>query len=178
MTRSALILLAAVALLAACARKEQPGTEFLTASYAAADALIEGAEDSIEPDSPIVYATFSPVGRLEVPTALGQMLAEQTASRLVQRGYPVVEVRLREGIAVKPGGPFVLSDDAQEVAERVLAEAALVGSYVAATDYVLLNVRLIDVVTGIVLASHDTTIPVAFSEWPFAGNYWAYWSPQ
>lgn len=177
MMRSATMLLALAVLLAACARKEEPGTRFLTASYAAADALIEGAEDRIEQDSPIVYATFSPVGQLEIPTAMGQILAEQTASRLVQRGYPVVEVRLREGIAVKPGGPFVLSDDAQEVAERVLAEAALVGWYVAANDYVLLNVRLIDVVTGIVLASHDAAIPVPFSERPYVDHYWAYWSP-
>jgi len=162
MTWPAALALASALMLASCA----PEVDFIAVSYDIADALIEGSNGRLEAESPIVYTTFAPVGSLEQPTTLGRMLAEQTASRFVQRGYSVVEVRLREGVAVKPGGPFVLSDDAREVARRVLAKAALVGSYAATSRYILLNVRLIDVSDGIVLASHDTKIPIGSVELP------------
>lgn len=162
MTRPAALALTSALMLASCA----PEVDFIAVSYDIADALIEGSNGRLEAESPIVYTTFVPVGSLEQSTTLGQILAEETASRFVQRGYPVVEVRLREGVAVKPGGPFVLSDDAREVAHRVLAKAALVGSYAATRNYVLLNVRLIDVSNGIVLASHDTKIPIGSGELP------------
>lgn len=159
-------LAAALLALGACATAEepQPKVDLLAASYDAADALVEAAGDRIDRDNPIVYTPFLPVSRLENPTPLGRILAEQAASRLVQRGYPVVEVRLRQDIAMVSGGPFVLSDDARAVARRVLAKAALVGAYATTSDYVLLNVRLIDVATGIVLASHDSRIHVGFNE--------------
>jgi TolB-like protein len=156
MTRPAALALASALMLASCASE----VDFIAVSYDAADTLIEDSNGRIEAESPLVYTTFVPVGSLEQSTMLGRILAEETASRFVQRGYPVVEVRLREGVAVKPGGPFVLSDDAHEVARRVLAKAALVGSYAATSRYVLLNVRLIDVSDGIVLASYDTKIPI------------------
>ena len=161
MRQPAVLILICSLMLGSCTQK----IDFIAISYDLADSLIEGAGNRIESGSPIVYTPFVPVGRLEQPSPFGRILAEQTASRFVQRGYPVVEVRLREGVAVKPGGPFLLSDDAREVARRVLAKGALVGSYAATGDYVLLNVRLIDVSNGIVLASQDSTIPIGRDEY-------------
>ena len=166
MIRPAALALASALMLASCASD----VDLIAVSYDLADTLIERSNGRIEPDSPIVYTPFAPVGSLEQSTMLGRILAEETASRFVQRGYPVVEVRLREGVAVKPGGPFVLSDDAREVAQRVLAKAALVGSYAATSRYVLLNARLIDVSNGIVLASHDTEIRIGSAELQLIGD--------
>ena len=168
MIRPMALALASALMFASCASDER--VDLIAVSYGIADKLIERSNGRIERDSPIVYTPFVPVGSLEQSTKLGHILAEESASRFVQRGYPVVEVRLREGIAVKPGGPFVLSDDAREVAKRVLAKAALVGSYAATNRYVLLNVRLIDVSNGIVLASDDTTIRIGSDELQLIGG--------
>jgi FlgO protein len=86
------------------------------------------------------------------------MFAELVASRLVQNGVGVVEVRLRD--AVREGGPYALSDDARDVARRVQARAALSGSYAVTSAYTLVTARLIDVGTGIVLSSWDSLIPI------------------
>jgi hypothetical protein len=88
------------------------------------------------------------------------MFAELVASRLVQNGVGVVEVRLRDAIAVREGGPYALSDDARDVARRVQARAALSGSYAVTSAYTLVTARLIDVGTGIVLSSWDSLIPI------------------
>jgi FlgO protein len=89
------------------------------------------------------------------------MFVELVASRLVQHGVGVVEVRLRDAIAVREGGPYALSDDARDLARRVQARAALSGSYAVTSEYALITARLIDVATGIVLSSWDKHIPSA-----------------
>ena len=105
-------------LLAACAT--EPRTDFVALGYEAGDALFDGARRELTDDAPIVYAVFTPVGHPATSSPFGQIFAEHVASRLVQRGTKVVEVRLREAIAVREGGPYALSDDVRDVARRGL----------------------------------------------------------
>jgi hypothetical protein len=93
------------------------------------------------------------------------MFAELVASRLVQNGVGVVEVRLRDAIAVREGGPYALSDNARDVARRVQARAALSGSYAVTSAYALVTARLIDVATGIVLSSWDKHVSIGYADY-------------
>jgi hypothetical protein len=115
-------------------------------------------------------------GRSSLTTSLGKIqtallgkitpvATELVASRLVQSGVGVVEVRLRDAIAVREGGPYALSDDARDVARRVQARAALSGSYAVTSEYALVTARLIDVATGIVLSSWDKRIPIGYPDY-------------
>jgi TolB-like protein len=151
-------LAAALLLLGACA--SAPQTDFVTLSYDAADVLLQGARRELPDDATIIYGVFTPVGQPGTSEPFGQMFAELVASRLVQNGVGVVEVRLRDAIAVREGGPYALSDDARDVARRVQARAALSGSYAVTSEYALVTARLIDVATGIVLSSWDKRIPL------------------
>jgi hypothetical protein len=151
-------LAAALLLLGACA--SAPQTDFVTLSYDAADVLLQGARQELPADATIIYGVFTPVGQPGTSEPFGQMFAELVASRLVQNGVGVVEVRLRDAIAVREGGPYALSDDARDVARRVQARAALSGSYAVTSEYALVTARLIDVATGIVLSSWDKRIPL------------------
>ena len=140
--------LAALLLLGACA--PAPQNDLVTLSYQAADALLQGAREELTEEATIIYGVFTPVGEPGTSSPFGQMFAELVASRLVQNGVGVVEVRLRDAIAVREGGPYALSDDARDVARRVQARAALSGSYAVTSEYALVTARLIDVATGIV----------------------------
>jgi TolB-like protein len=155
--------LAALLLLAACA--PAPQNDLVTLSYQAADALLQGAREELTEDATIIYGVFTPVGEPGTSSPFGQMFAELVASRLVQNGVGVVEVRLRDAIAVREGGPYALSDDARDVARRVQARAALSGSYAATSEYALVTARLIDVATGIVLSSWDKRIPIDYADY-------------
>lgn len=150
---------AGLLLLGACA--SEPQNDFVVLSYEAADALRDGARGELAGDAPIIYGVFTPVGHPATSSPFGRIFAEHVASRLVQRGIKVVEVRLRDAIAVREGGPYTLSDDAREVARRVRARAALAGSYAVTPRYALITARLIDVSNGVVLSSWDKRVPLA-----------------
>ena len=149
-------LAAALLLLAACA--PTPQKDFVALSYEAADVLLQGARRELPDDATIIYGVFTPVGQPGTSSPFGRMFVELVASRLVQNGIGVVEVRLRDAIAVREGGPYAPSDDARDVARRVQARAALTGSYTVTSDHALVTARLIDVATGIVLSSGDKPV--------------------
>jgi hypothetical protein len=156
-------LAAALLLLGACA--PAPQNDFIALSYQAADALLQGARPELPDDATIIYGVFTPVGQPGTSSPFGRMFVELVASRLVQNGIGVVEVRLRDAIAVREGGPYALSDDARDVARRVQARAALSGSYAVSSEYALVTARLIDVATGIVLSSWDKHIPLGYADY-------------
>jgi hypothetical protein len=143
-------------LLAAC--NSAPNNDFVALSYEAADALYKGARSELQDDATVIYGVFTPAGQPNTSSPFGRMVAEHVASRLVQHGVKVVEIRLREAISVRHGGPYALSDDAGDVAARVRARAALSGSYAVTADYVLVTARLIDVENGLVMASWDKRV--------------------
>lgn len=107
------------------------------------------------------------------------MFADHVASRLSQNGVKVVEVRLREAIAVRQGGPYALSDDVRDVARRVRASAVLVGTYATTPEYVLVNARLLDVENGTMISSWDKRAPLSRADrqlfdkgpWPWSLGY-------
>ena len=156
-------LAAAMLLLGACA--PAPQKDIVAVSYQAADALLQGAREELPDDATIIYGVFTPVGQPGTSSPFGRMFVELVASRLVQNGVGVAEVRLRDAIAVREGGPYTLSDDARDVARRVQARAALSGSYAVTSEYALVTARLIDVATGIVLSSWDKRIPIDYADY-------------
>ena len=97
-------LAAALLLLGACA--SPPQNDFIALSYQAADALLQGARPELPDEATIIYGVFTPVGQPGTSSPFGQMFVELVASRLVQNGVGVVEVRLRDAIAVREGGPY------------------------------------------------------------------------
>jgi TolB-like protein len=158
---------AALLLLSACA--PAPQNDFVALSYEAADALLLGVHRQLPDDATIIYGVFTPVGQPSTSSPFGRMFSEQVASRLVQNGIGVVEVRLRDAIAVREGGPYALSDDARDVARRVQARAALSGSYAVTSEYALVTARLIDIATGIVLSSWDKRVPLYYPDYALFG---------
>lgn len=97
-------LAAALLLLGACAAR--PQNDIVALSYQAADALLQGAREELPDDATIIYGVFTPVGQPGTSSPFGRMFVELVASRLVQNGVGVVEVRLRDAIAVREGGPY------------------------------------------------------------------------
>jgi FlgO protein len=157
------ILAATLLLLASCS--PPPQTDFVALSYEAADTLLQGARGELPEDATIIYGVFTPVGEPGTSEPFGRMFAELVASRLVQNSVGVVEVRLRDAIAVREGGPYALSDNARDVARRVQARAALSGSYAVTSAYALVTARLIDVATGIVLSSWDKRVSIGYADY-------------
>lgn len=149
--------------LAACTSVKSPPVESGTihSSYRAVDHLLQSWGGSLDPEKPILVATLADNYDLERSSPLGRLVSEQMASRLVNAGYAVSEIRLRNGVLVKEhSGQFALSRDAMKIGSSSGAQAVLAGTYTVARDQVYVNLKLIRASDGRMLAAHDYILPM------------------
>lgn len=132
-----------------------------SANYKAAEYLIKKLPKKIFRDAPILVANFVNLDDLKESSTFGKVVSEQISSRFKQRGYTVIEMKLRAEIFIKEGsGEFLLSRELSEIGTKHRAQAVVVGSYAAAADRVYLTVRVINVTDSRILASYDYNIPM------------------
>jgi len=137
----------------------QATAALLTANQQAADRLLEAAPP--EPGARLLVATLVNVDSLDASSRFGRISSEQIAGRLVQRGVPVVEVRLREALALQPGGgELLLSRQLSEVSQTHQASMALVGTYAASSRQVYVSLKLVRPQGNVVVAAQDYAVPM------------------
>ena len=131
----------------------------LQANQQAVDKLLEQAP--MAPGARLLVATLVDVDRLGASSRFGRMSSEQIAGRLVQRGVPVVEARLRETLALEPGeGELLLSRQLREVSQAHQASMALVGTYAASPRQVYVSLKLVRPEGNVVVAAQDYAVPM------------------
>lgn len=105
-------------------------------------------------NQPIVVTTFVDLNNLSKSSVFGRVLAERVLSELHQAGFTVSEIRKGKDIFIREElGELILSRDAKEVLGRSRARAILAGTYVATEKSVILNARLIDINSPLILSS-------------------------
>lgn len=119
----------------------------IAANYAAADRLLTPAvqKELLGADRRILVASYVDVNQVSRTSLFGKMMAEQLASRLVQLGVPVVEVKLRSNLFVsEKAGEMLLSREIKEIGQQHNAEAVVVGTYAdAGSSGVYVTVKVI-----------------------------------
>ena len=163
MTRFRTLLLAQVLLLGACANAPQSmsGTEennpLISSSYAAADRLLTPAakRELLNKDRRVLVASWVDVNQVSRSSIFGKMMAEQMASRLVQQGVGVMEVKLRTSMFItEKGGEMLLSREIREISQLHNAEAVVVGTYAdAGSAGVYVTVKLVRAIDGLVISA-------------------------
>jgi TolB-like protein len=133
--------------------------DLVAASYAATDRLINSLAQPLDPSKPVLVASLVDIADLDRSSPLGQIIAEQVGSRLSQLGYDVVETRLRNTLAINPGGEFVLSRDVRRLGQAHAAQAVLAGTYAPGQNEVYISLRLIRATDARVLAGFDYALP-------------------
>lgn len=108
-----------------------PDTELVKSAYTIADGLLAQLKINIDKNSSILVTSFVNIDNLKESSTLGRMIAEHVASRLSQRGYKVVEMRLRTtSVFMEEGkGEFLLSRDLRDVSKNQNSTAVVVGTY-------------------------------------------------
>ena len=164
---SLLALLALAAAMPGCAHYYYYGerggpavrSDVLQTNYEAADRLLQTAP--LDPRRSVIVATLVSVDHLGESSRLGRMFSEQIASRIVQRGVPVAEVRLREQLALQPGqGELLLSRELREVSQNHDAQAVVVGTYAVSATVLYISLKLVNPVGNQVVAAHNYAVPV------------------
>ena len=141
--------------------------DLVYSSYIIADMLENNLKVSSSSDDSIIVASFVDVSDLEKSTPFGRIIAEQIGSRLAQKGYKIIEMKLRQNsifVDPKGKGEFLLSRNLQDISNKHNASAVVVGTYARSYDRVYVSARIIDPISSVILASYDYGIPMDYKE--------------
>jgi len=162
LTWKSMVVVAALCL-AGCANKQDvlAGSEeqnpLISSSYAAADRLLTpvAKQELLGKDKRVLVASWVDVNQVSRTSIFGKMMAEQLASRLVQQGVAVMEVKLRSSLFItEKGGEMLLSREIKEISQQHNAEAVIVGTYAdAGSSGVYVTVKLVRAVDGLVMSA-------------------------
>ncbi len=92
-------------------------------------------------------------------SAFGRTVSDLVAGRLAQLGFPVREIRLRNGIMMKGNlGELILSRETQQIAREHGAEAVVVGTYSESVSQVYVSAKMIRLSDDRVVSAHQYAI--------------------
>jgi TolB-like protein len=158
-------------LMAGCSYFIVRDQNLVKASYVAADMLLKGVKDihhlkprrnGIYTKQPILVASFVNIDDLQQSSTFGRIIAEQIGSRIAQRGYKVIELKLRiHTVFVQmQTGELLLSRKLREISLQHDAYAVVVGTYAASKESVYVTAKLIRSEDSVILSSYDYRLAV------------------
>lgn len=124
---------------------------------------------------PVIVTTFVSLNELDKSSVFGRMMAEKLLHFMNKNGFNVVEVRRAQDLFIKKEvGEMILTRDISELAQLTKAKSVLAGTYVATSNALIINARLIDINTPRILSSYsyevamtDEVISLLTGESPF-----------
>ncbi|WP_165773885.1 FlgO family outer membrane protein [Acidovorax kalamii] len=136
-----------------------PRTSIIAANHHAADMLVQNA--SLDPRHPVLVSTLVNVDRLGESSRMGRIFSEQIAGRLVQRGLPVTELKMRENLVMqREQGELLLSRELREVSRAHDAQAVVVGTYAVSATVLYVSIKLVKPDGNLVVAAHNYAVPI------------------
>jgi len=114
--------------------------------------LGEQIDRSISSDTrtkPTIITSFADLNNLADTTQFGRLVGENLMHELQIKGWSVTDVRLTRDLIINTAGEFSLSRDIKRLRETMPAANVVTGTYSSTTDGVLLNIRVIDLSTGL-----------------------------
>ncbi len=104
-------------------------------------------------DSRIAVASFVNMSSLDETDRLGMTLAENLMHEMYVRGFGVVDFKARDHVKVRSNGDFVFSRDVAELRRNHNIHYFLAGTLARNGDGIVINARLIQADSGIVVSS-------------------------
>ena len=134
-------------------------TNLVTFSYKIAEDLVEQAMPPLtpmHPEMPVLVTTFVSNSNLEKTSSFGRLLQEHIASRLVQLGYTVRELKMANNLYIEQqSGETILTRDLSELTPNLQAQALAVGTFTRTNRILYLSTRLIDPSNNNIISSND-----------------------
>lgn len=110
---------------------------------------------------PVIVTTFVDLNDLEKTSVFGRVMAEKLLHHMNQEGFHVVEVRRAQDLFIKKEvGEMILTRNTSELAKATKAKSVLVGTYVATTNALIINGRLVDIKTPRILSTFSYEVPI------------------
>jgi TolB-like protein len=116
-------------------------------------------------DNTFVVTSFSNLNRLSESSGLGRLIGENLIHELQVRRWRVFEMRMTKDVIISETGEVSLSRNDNRIRNTFKLGGVVTGTYSTAGNDIIINARVVDVETGLVISSAQTHLPVdAFTE--------------
>ncbi len=106
-----------------------------------------------------IVTSFANLNRLSETTSFGRLISENLIHELQVRKWHVFEVRLTKDVIINETGEFSLSRDIKKLKEQFKIAGIVTGTYSVSGNSIIVNARVIDINSGIVLSSAQSHMP-------------------
>jgi len=110
-------------------------------------------------DSAIAITSFVCLDNLKATSRLSNILSESLIHEMQVRGYKVIDFKTMDKIKIDSRGDFLFSRDITKLRNELNIDYALTGTYVKYRKGTVINARIIDLKTHVVLSSAQDLIP-------------------
>jgi len=160
--KSGLSLVLIAVLMTACSTKllENPADALISSHHDAAEKMIHMAGKDLPAGSRMIAASFADINDLTSSSPFGRMASQQLVSSFSLKGYPFVEMLMRNSVYIdKREGEFLLSREVSDISAEHNAPIVLVGTYAVGSEFVFVTSKLIRTIDNVIIASHDYALP-------------------
>jgi len=105
-----------------------------------------------------IVTSMVDLNEVQNTNALGRMISEHVLHELAVRLWAVVDVRANVGLILNETGEFLLTRDSSRGHSNHSDGMVVTGTYMATTDGVLVNLKVLDAVTSQVLSTAQTRL--------------------
>lgn len=109
--------------------------------------------------STYMVGSFVDINDMTRTSAMGRLIAENLMHEMQVRSWRIFEPRLMQNFMINESGEFVLSRDVKQLRDKYDVTGVIAGTYSIAGDYTVINARVIQVDTGVVLSSAQIQMP-------------------
>lgn len=106
-----------------------------------------------------LISSFTNLNNLAETSPLGRLIAENLMHELQVRAWRVYEPRLMQNFVINKNGEFTLSRDVKHLREHYGVTNVVAGTIMNSDDQLVINARVIDTSTGMVMSSGQIQIP-------------------
>jgi len=111
-------------------------------------------------ENPVIAITsFVSLDDLKSTSRLGNILSENLIHEMQIRGYSVIDFKTMNNIKIDEQGDFLFSRDINKLRSSLNVDYALTGTYVKYRNGTVVNARILNLKTHIVLSTAQILIP-------------------
>ncbi len=120
---------------------------------------LERNVDRKNPNAAFLVGSFANLNNLSETSPIGRLIAENLIHELQVRGWRIYEPRLMRNFVINSSGEFTLSREAKTLRDQFGVTGVVTGTLINSEDQLVVNARVIDSQSGIVISSGQIQIP-------------------
>lgn len=106
-----------------------------------------------------LIGSFVDLNDMGKSSPMGRLISENLMHELQVRSWKIFEPRLMQNFLINEGGEFVLSRDVKQLKAKFGVSGVVAGTYVVSGDHTVVNARVVNIETGMVISSGQIQIP-------------------